>query len=108
MRRTCCPDRAWNRLAGDKLVRAAEHAGHPRRAGPREHERDVLERHAHRSVVEVARDTGAIRILRYAVAHDCGTVINPMIVAGQVHGGVAQGIGGALYEEFAATKRASA
>jgi carbon-monoxide dehydrogenase large subunit len=54
----------------------------------------------HVAVVEVARDTGAVHILRYAVAHDCGTVINPLIVAGQVHGGVAQGIGGALYEEF--------
>ena len=39
-------------------------------------------------------------ILRYCVVHDCGTVINPMIVEGQVHGGVAQGVGGALYERM--------
>ena len=38
------------------------------------------------------------RIVKYCVVHDCGTLINPMIVEGQVHGGVAQGIGGALYE----------
>ncbi|HEY7064585.1 MAG TPA: xanthine dehydrogenase family protein molybdopterin-binding subunit [Chloroflexota bacterium] len=54
----------------------------------------------HVAVVEVAPATGEVRILRYAVAHDCGTVINPLIVEGQIHGGVAQGIGGALYEEF--------
>jgi carbon-monoxide dehydrogenase large subunit len=39
-------------------------------------------------------------VLRYCVVHDCGTVINPMIVEGQVHGGVAQGVGGALYERI--------
>ncbi len=39
-------------------------------------------------------------LLRYVVAHDCGKVINPLIVEGQVHGGVAQGVGGALYEEM--------
>src|SRR5690606_718036 len=37
---------------------------------------------------------------RYCVVHDCGTIINPMIVEGQVHGGVAQGVGGALYERI--------
>lgn len=39
-------------------------------------------------------------MLRYAVIHDCGKLVNPMIVEGQVHGGVAQGIGGALYERM--------
>ena len=39
-------------------------------------------------------------ILRYCVVHDCGTLINPMIVEGQIHGGVAQGVGGALYERM--------
>ena len=39
-------------------------------------------------------------MLRYCVVHDCGTLINPMIVEGQVHGGVAQGVGGALYERM--------
>jgi len=56
---------------------------------------------AHAAVVEVDLETGTIRVRRYAVVHDCGTVINPMVVDGQVHGGVAQGIGGALYEEVA-------
>ena len=55
----------------------------------------------HAAIVEVDPDTGVIQILRYAVVDDCGTVINPMIVRGQVIGGTAQGIGGALYEELA-------
>ena len=42
--------------------------------------------------------TGAVEILRYVVAEDCGRVINHMVVEGQAHGAVAQGIGGALYE----------
>jgi carbon-monoxide dehydrogenase large subunit len=50
-------------------------------------------------VVEVDRATGAVRILRYVVVDDCGTVINPMVVEGQVHGGVAHGVGNALLEE---------
>ena len=54
----------------------------------------------HVAVVEVDAGTGAVRLLRYLVAHDCGTVINPMIVEGQIHGGVAQGIGGGLLEEM--------
>ena len=55
----------------------------------------------HAAVVETDPDTAEIRILRYCVIHDCGRVINPMIVEGQVHGGVAQGVGGALYERIA-------
>jgi carbon-monoxide dehydrogenase large subunit len=55
----------------------------------------------HVAQVEVDTDTGAVRLLRYLVAHDCGTVINPIIVEGQVHGGVAQGVGGALFEDMA-------
>jgi carbon-monoxide dehydrogenase large subunit len=54
----------------------------------------------HIAYVEVDVGTGAVRLLRYLVAHDCGKVINPVIVEGQVHGGVAQGIGGALLEEM--------
>ncbi len=54
----------------------------------------------HVAVVEVDPETGAVRLLRYVVAHDCGKVINPIIVDGQVHGGVAQGVGGALGEEM--------
>ena len=58
----------------------------------------------HAVVVETDPETAEIRILRYCVVHDCGTLINPMIVEGQIHGGVAQGVGGALYErmEYAA------
>ncbi|MGH7387835.1 MAG: molybdopterin cofactor-binding domain-containing protein [Candidatus Rokuibacteriota bacterium] len=55
---------------------------------------------AHAAVVEVDPETGAVRILRYVAVDDCGTVINPMIVEGQVHGGIAHGIGNALLEEI--------
>ncbi len=55
----------------------------------------------HVAQVEVDVETGAVKLLRYVVAHDCGKVINPIIVEGQVHGGVAQGIGGALFEDMA-------
>ncbi|MFQ5557759.1 MAG: aerobic carbon-monoxide dehydrogenase large subunit, partial [Acidimicrobiales bacterium] len=56
---------------------------------------------AHACEIEIDRHTSEVKILRYCVVHDCGRVINPMIVEGQVHGGVAQGIGGALYERLA-------
>ena len=52
----------------------------------------------HVAVVDVDPETGAVKLLRYVVAHDCGLVVNPMLVDGQIHGGVAQGIGGGLYE----------
>jgi carbon-monoxide dehydrogenase large subunit len=55
----------------------------------------------HVALVEVDPGTGYVRLLKYVVAHDCGKVINPTIVEGQVHGGVAQGVGGALFEEMA-------
>jgi carbon-monoxide dehydrogenase large subunit len=54
----------------------------------------------HAVIVETDPETAEIAILRYCVVHDCGTIVNPMIVEGQVHGGVAQGIGGALYERM--------
>ncbi len=53
----------------------------------------------HVAVVKVDEETGHVEVQRYAVAHDCGTIINPMLVDGQIHGGVAHGIGNALYEE---------
>src|SRR6266567_1071214 len=53
---------------------------------------------AHACVVEVERDTGRVKILRYVAVDDVGNVISPMIVDGMVHGGVAQGIGQALWE----------
>ncbi len=53
----------------------------------------------HICVVEVDTETGEVEIVRYVAVDDCGNVINPMIVDGQVHGGIAQGIAQALYEE---------
>jgi aerobic carbon-monoxide dehydrogenase large subunit len=55
----------------------------------------------HVAVVEVSPDTLQVRILDYAVVSDAGPLINPLIVDGQIVGGVAQGIGGALFEELA-------
>jgi aerobic carbon-monoxide dehydrogenase large subunit len=55
----------------------------------------------HLAMVEVDEETGTVRLLRHVVAHDCGTVINPMIVDGQIHGGTAQGLGQALAETAA-------
>jgi CO/xanthine dehydrogenase Mo-binding subunit len=55
----------------------------------------------HAAIVETDPDTAEVRILRYAVVHDCGRLINPRIVEGQIHGGVAQGVAGALYERMA-------
>ena len=54
----------------------------------------------HIAEVEVDIDTGAVKIVRFTVMHDCGTVINPMVVEGQVVGGVAHGIGNALFERL--------
>ena len=53
----------------------------------------------HLAVVEVDVDTGHVALLRYVVVEDCGTIINPLVVDGQIQGGVAQGIGMALYEQ---------
>jgi carbon-monoxide dehydrogenase large subunit len=55
----------------------------------------------HMSVVEVDPATGEVKILRYLVAEDCGVMINPNVVEGQIAGGVVQGIGGVLYENQA-------
>jgi carbon-monoxide dehydrogenase large subunit len=54
----------------------------------------------HAMIVEVDPETLTLNIRKYVVVHDCGTVINPMILAGQVHGGVAQGIGNSFYERL--------
>ncbi|HWP35115.1 MAG TPA: molybdopterin cofactor-binding domain-containing protein [Thermodesulfobacteriota bacterium] len=53
---------------------------------------------AHLAVVEVDAETGEVRLVRYIAVDDCGRVINPMIVEGQVHGGIVQGVGQALWE----------
>lgn len=54
----------------------------------------------HVAVVKLAADTGAVAVERYLVAYDIGKAVNPMLVEGQIVGGVAQGLGGALYEDF--------
>jgi carbon-monoxide dehydrogenase large subunit len=55
----------------------------------------------HAAIVEVDRQTGRIAIENYAVAHDCGVVVNPMLVEGQIMGGAVQGLGGILFEGIA-------
>jgi len=54
----------------------------------------------HACVLEVDPETFQVKILKYVVVHDCGVVINPLLVDGQVHGGVAQGIGNSFYEQL--------
>jgi carbon-monoxide dehydrogenase large subunit len=54
----------------------------------------------HAAIVDVDVETGALTIERYVVIEDCGVIINPRIVDGQIHGGVAQGLGHALLEEM--------
>jgi CO/xanthine dehydrogenase Mo-binding subunit len=54
----------------------------------------------HAMILEVDAETAMLTIRRYVVVHDCGTVINPMIVEGQIHGGVAHGIGNSFYEQL--------
>jgi carbon-monoxide dehydrogenase large subunit len=55
----------------------------------------------HAAIVEIDPLTFELKVLKYVVVHDCGTVINPMILEGQIHGGVAQGIGNAFFEKLA-------
>ena len=54
---------------------------------------------AHVAVVEVDTETGRVELLRHVAVDDCGTIVNPMLVAGQQHGGIAQGVAQALCEE---------
>lgn len=54
----------------------------------------------HVAAVEVSRELGTVSFLGYWAVHDCGTLLNPLLVDGQLHGGVAQGVGGALKEEL--------
>jgi aerobic carbon-monoxide dehydrogenase large subunit len=56
---------------------------------------------AHVAIVEVDCELGGVKIEKYAVAHDCGVVVNPLLVEGQIAGGSAQGLGGILLEEIA-------
>jgi carbon-monoxide dehydrogenase large subunit len=63
-------------------------------------ERSTFASGMHAVIVETDPLTAEITVLKYAVVHDCGKLINPTIVEGQIHGGVAQGVGGALYERM--------
>jgi len=54
----------------------------------------------HAMILEIDPETAMVVIKRYLVVHDCGTIINPMLVEGQIHGGVAHGIGNAFYEQL--------
>ena len=95
-------------LAIADVARAAHHAAHrlPDGAEPGLEARATFDppgtfsNATHGAEVEVDTQTGAVRILRYVVVEDCGVVINPTIVDGQVHGGVAQGVAAALYERL--------
>ena len=55
----------------------------------------------HAMIVQLDPETMDVEIEKYVIVHDCGTVINPLILDGQIHGGVAQGIGNAFYEKLA-------
>jgi carbon-monoxide dehydrogenase large subunit len=63
-------------------------------------ERGTTAAGVHAAIVEVDPETLEVAIRKYVVVHDCGEVINPLILAGQIHGGVAQGIGNAFYEQL--------
>ena len=63
-------------------------------------ERGATASGVHAMVLRVDKDTFLVEIERYVVVHDCGTVINPLILEGQIQGGVAQGIGNAFYEQL--------
>lgn len=63
-------------------------------------ERGATASGVHAMIIEVDPDTMLIDIQKYVVVHDCGNVINPLILDGQIHGGVAQGIGNAFYEQL--------
>ena len=54
---------------------------------------------AHACVVDVDAETGKVKVVRYVAVDDCGPAINPMLIDGQVHGGIAHAIGQALYEQ---------
>ncbi len=103
------PDPRGARLTLGDIARAAEPAGRYLRPGEPaglsarrrfEVTHMTYPYGAHAAVVEVDPGTGQVRVLRYLVAYEVGRAVNPMLVEGQLRGGVAQGIGGALFEEF--------
>ena len=91
---------------GELAVAAAEDAGVAAGTGPglRAQARPFQTEYtypsgAHVAVVDVDLETGDVRLLRHVAVDDCGRILNPLLVEGQVHGGLAQGIAQALYEE---------
>ena len=60
-----------------------------------------------RVVVDVDAETGKVKVVRWVAVDDCGPAINPMLIDGQVHGGIVHGIGQALYERSTTTRPAS-
>ncbi|WP_407165948.1 xanthine dehydrogenase family protein molybdopterin-binding subunit [Bradyrhizobium sp. ORS 111] len=79
---------------------------HPLTTMPSEDRKDlgifypIMGHMCHMPVVEVDVETGKVKFLDYVAVHDCGTIVNPMTLAGHVRGGTAQGIGTAIYEEY--------
>ncbi len=63
-------------------------------------ERGATANGVHAMILEVDPETMQVEIEKYVVVHDCGRVINPLILDGQIHGGVAQGLGNAFYEQL--------
>jgi carbon-monoxide dehydrogenase large subunit len=97
-----------SRSLGWAEVAAAAHAGRVPREDPGladsqlfSVQQSAFANGTHAAVVEVDPETGALRILRWVVAHDCGRVLHPGMVDGQVHGGVVQGIADALNAQLA-------
>ncbi|HEV3364166.1 MAG TPA: molybdopterin cofactor-binding domain-containing protein, partial [Acidimicrobiia bacterium] len=84
----------WEQLAGGDDGPLRAEAKHPQSA-------TTYPFGAHVAVVEVDTETGAVHLRRMVAVDDCGRVLNPLLAEGQVHGGLAQGIGQALFEEFA-------
>jgi carbon-monoxide dehydrogenase large subunit len=88
-------------LGWGELAQAAERRGKPLQAAVDfRQEGATFPFGAHVAVVEVDLDTGHVRSLRHIAVDDCGRILNPLIVAGQQHGGVAQGMAQALFEEM--------
>jgi carbon-monoxide dehydrogenase large subunit len=83
----------WAELAGDGQDPLRAEAKHPQSA-------QTYPFGAHIAVVEVDTETGAVDLQRIVAVDDCGRVLNPLLAEGQVHGGLAQGIAQALFEEF--------
>ena len=94
-------------MAGNAVAQAAQAVRALREAGADKleatsfyhNQRPAYANGTYAAVVEVSTETGTVKILRHALAHDCGVRVNPQVVDGQIYGGVAQGIGEILFEE---------